>query len=114
MNFCAGHVFSYSERPGTAALRLGTKVPKVVSKRRNALVREVLEKSAKNYRENFLNQELPVLWEGGSLTDQGEWDVTGLTDNYLRVWARSPQSLRNEVVPVRLVESIPGGFKGVF
>jgi len=112
MEFADGHVFTYSERPGTAAVRLGKKVPRKVSKDRNATIRSILESSSLKYRLGFLGQELAVLWESATTMDENEWELTGLTDNYLRVWVRTPQPFWNVVTPVRLVDVMPGGLRG--
>ncbi len=103
MDFAGGHVFTYSERPGTAAARMPHPVPHRVRKERNARMRAVLEESAARYRRRFLGRTLTVLWEAASTLGPQGWTLTGLTDNYLRVQALAPENLWNRLTPVRLL-----------
>jgi threonylcarbamoyladenosine tRNA methylthiotransferase MtaB len=102
MGFAGGHAFTYSPRPGTAAARMDGQVRTGVRKKRNALLRSVFEQSARAYRRRFLGRQLSVLWESNeSLNGQG-WRVEGLTGNYLRVRAVSPEPLWNRIAVVEL------------
>ena len=109
MDFAGGHVFTYSERPGTAAARMPHPVPHRVRKERNARMRAVLAESAARYRRRFLGRTLTVLWEAAATLGPGGWTLTGLTDNYLRVRATAPQNLWNRLTPVTLVAEGPDG-----
>lgn len=102
IKFAGGHVFSYSPRPGTGAAKMKGQVKPEVRKRRNHILQEALEESAKSYREKFIGQTMPVLWE--STTEYGEygWRMEGWTGNYLRVSAVSPSPRWNEVDEVFL------------
>jgi threonylcarbamoyladenosine tRNA methylthiotransferase MtaB len=108
LNFCAEagfaqmHVFPYSRRPGTTANVLTGHVPQDVKRLRMRQMLEAAEVSAAAFRRRYLGQTMPVLWEQEADTT-GElplWE--GLTDNYIRVTARSPHNLRNRLLPVRL------------
>jgi len=98
--FARVHVFSYSPRQGTQAAQMlqpvGDKIKKQRSQRMLALARE----SAQNFRQQFLGRVMPVLWEKQS--DDGVW--SGLTDNYIKVYARSDEDLSNKLLPVKLVK----------
>jgi threonylcarbamoyladenosine tRNA methylthiotransferase MtaB len=112
MQFADGHVFTYSARSGTAAARMPRQVPQPTRKQRNARMRAVLTESALAYQTGFLGQTLPVLWESAtSLGPQG-WEFSGLTSNYLRVFAHSQQQLWNHVTPVILGQLDERGFNG--
>jgi threonylcarbamoyladenosine tRNA methylthiotransferase MtaB len=112
MQFAAGHVFTFSERPGTAAVRLPDRVPHPVRKARSACMRTVLAGSAAAYREAFVGCTLPVLWESThGLGPQG-WELSGLTDNYLRVTAHSPEPLWNCISEVKLLSIEEDGMRG--
>ena len=63
MEFCGGHVFTFSARPGTAAARYPDQVPMAVRKERNADLRQVLAELAERYRRQFVGQVTQVLWE---------------------------------------------------
>lgn len=102
IGFAGGHVFTYSDRPGTPAARMEGSVLHAVRKQRNAEMRQVLETSSARYQQGFLGQELDILWESAvSLGPQG-WEMSGLSDNYLRVKAATPMALWNRLTAVRL------------
>jgi threonylcarbamoyladenosine tRNA methylthiotransferase MtaB len=104
MAFAGGHVFTFSARPGTAASRMPNQVAKAILLERSQLMRSVVEMGAAQFRRRFLGEEMDVLWENGAVPDpitQG-WQISGLTDNYLRVQARSPRRLWNVITPVQL------------
>ena len=75
------HVFTYSDRPGTAALRLGEKVPVAVRREHTARLLELSERKHKAFIDSQLGKVRPVLWE--STNHDGRME--GWTDNYIRV-----------------------------
>ena len=87
------------------------------AKSAGARLRAVLAESAGAYQAGFLGQELPVLWESATGLGPQGWRLSGLTDNYLRVSAWSPQPLINQITPVYLCEatgdSILGTIQGL-
>lgn len=107
MKFSGGHVFSYSPRPATGAARMKGQIKPEVRKRRNRILQEAVAESAKNYRENFIGQTLPVLWEAMTEYEAGGWRMEGWTGNYLRVSALAPAPRWNEVDDV-LLQNIDG------
>jgi threonylcarbamoyladenosine tRNA methylthiotransferase MtaB len=106
MSFAGGHVFTYSSRPGTAAENMPDQVPFAVRKARNAQMRAAFEESARLYRENFIGEVIPVLWESATALGPDEWQLSGLTDNYLRVETVAQERLWNQVAMVKLVELV--------
>lgn len=112
MQFAGGHIFTYSARPGTTAARMPDQVPNVVRKERSARLRGVVEQSARLYREEFRGQVLSVLWESAVGLDGGGWKMSGLTDNYIRVQARGPRRMWNQISHVRLLEPDGDGYQG--
>lgn len=113
MAFADGHVFTYSERPNTAAATMPNSVPHSERKARNAQIRAVLEKSATAYRQSFVGQQRSVLWENVTKLGAQRWTLNGLTDNYLRVIAEAPRDLWNQITPVMLTERNEHGLLGV-
>jgi threonylcarbamoyladenosine tRNA methylthiotransferase MtaB len=107
MDFAGGHTFSYSSRPGTGAARMAGQIPPNARKERNALYHAVLEGAALAYRQRFIGQQMPVLWESITQLDDSGWQMAGLTGNYLRVVARASRAMWNEISQVRL-ESLHG------
>lgn len=104
IGFTGGHVFSYSSRPGTGAARMKGQVRPELRKKRNHILQDAIEESAKVYRQRFIGQRMSVLWE--SVTEYGEygWQMEGWTGNYLRVSALSPAPRWNQVDEVKLVK----------
>lgn len=103
MNFAGGHVFTYSPRPGTGAAKMKGQVPPELRKKRNHILREALDESAKAYRQKFIGRRLSVLWESSSEMGEWGWRMEGLTGNYLRVTAVTPSPRWNEIDQVQLV-----------
>ena len=112
MNFAGGHVFTYSERPGTAAARLAGSVPVRERKERSRRIRQALAESSVIYRERFIGRELPVLWESTQSYGPQGWELRGLTDNYLRITAYSQESISNRITVVKLLKLTKNGLLG--
>ena len=92
------HVFPYSDRPGTAASRMGDRAPGVVVKARGARLREIGSKLTRR----FLESQLGTVHRALTLED-GTLAVTG---NYLKV--RIPPGLpRNQWANVRITAAAP-------
>lgn len=75
------HVFTYSERANTTALRITDIVPVNDRQERTAQLRMLSEKKKRAFYKEFLGSERKVLWE--SANENGR--MTGYTDNYIRV-----------------------------
>lgn len=75
------HVFTYSDRPGTAALRLGEKVPVAVRREHTARLLALSELKHRAFVESQMGKRRPVLWESTAHGDQ----MQGWTDNYIRL-----------------------------
>lgn len=93
------HVFPYSERPGTLALRLDGEVSQEVKHRRVADLTALSDAKLAQFFAANTGCERKVLWE--HLLPGGEL-MTGLTDNYIRVAAPSAPDLLNTIGTVRL------------
>ncbi|MCM8532997.1 MAG: tRNA (N(6)-L-threonylcarbamoyladenosine(37)-C(2))-methylthiotransferase MtaB [Lentisphaeraceae bacterium] len=94
---CYFHVFSYSERPGTASVKMDEKVDSKTIKRRSAVLRSISERKKLEFYEKYIDREVEVLFETG---DEGHW--TGYTDNYIRVSVASEENLQNQLRKVKL------------
>jgi threonylcarbamoyladenosine tRNA methylthiotransferase MtaB len=95
------HVFPYSPRPETAAAVMSGQIKDKVKQERNQHMLELARISRRKFYEQFLGQTMPVLWE--KETSPGSGIYSGLTGNYIRVFAHSENSLDNEITPVKLV-----------
>jgi threonylcarbamoyladenosine tRNA methylthiotransferase MtaB len=103
MGFAATHVFPYSARPGTKAARMADKVGDKEKKRRCQLMLDLAHRSACSFRERFVGQRMNVLWEGNK---DGIW--FGLTENYMRVFLPSHETLGNRVLETKIIAQYDG------
>ena len=97
------HVFPYSERPGTMALRIPYIVPKAERDARVARMMELSERQQRQFIERFVGTERPVLFEQ---PPTGSKVMHGFTDNYIRVTVPYREELVNKVSTVLLEPSI--------
>ena len=103
MRFADAHVFTYSPRPQTAALRLPDHVPSKVARERSRMIRETVAKSKTEYAQHFIDKELVALWETAKKLDKSGWEVSGLTDNYLRINSIVARNMLNTLSTVRII-----------
>ena len=97
------HVFPYSERPGTMALRIPYIVPKAVRDERVARMMELSERQQREFIERHIGTKRPVLFEQ---PPAGSKVMHGFTDNYIRVTVPYREELVNKVSTVMLESSI--------
>ena len=102
MGFAGGHVFTYSPRPGTAAFKMKDRVKPSLAKARNAELRQIFHDLGQSYRERFIGEVLDVLWETSEPLAGGGWRLSGLTGNYLRVYAQSEADRWNQISQVKI------------
>jgi threonylcarbamoyladenosine tRNA methylthiotransferase MtaB len=99
MQFARIHVFPFSSRPGTEAVDMPQQVPADVKKQRGQQMLALAKENALSFRKRFLGRTMNVLWEKQS---GGVW--SGLTSNYIKVYARSDMDLTNRVLPMKLAK----------
>ncbi|HAQ71932.1 MAG TPA: tRNA (N(6)-L-threonylcarbamoyladenosine(37)-C(2))-methylthiotransferase MtaB [Flavobacteriales bacterium] len=75
------HVFTYSERANTTALRIEDVIPMQVRQERNKILTNISHKKKRAFYETQIGSERKVLWEGSE--NQGM--MHGFTDNYVKV-----------------------------
>lgn len=92
------HVFTYSERANTTAVRMDDSVPMEVRRERTKQLRILSSKLQRAHYERHLGTTRSVLFEVG---DAGS-TMEGYTDNYIRVELPYDPTLVNTVVPVTL------------
>ena len=90
------HVFTYSDRPGTAALRLGEKVPVNIRREHTARLLELSERKHRAFIDSQIGKTRPVLWESTPHSQQ----MLGWTDNYIRLCRPYDDSLVGTVEQV--------------
>lgn len=94
------HVFTYSERPNTTAVRVQDEVvPIPERKKRNRMLTILSEKKKRTFYEQFSGTERAVLFEH---ENKDGW-MLGYTDNYLRVRTSFDTSLSGELIETELM-----------
>lgn len=100
------HVFSYSERPGTQALRIDHAVSPEEKHRRSQQLMAVSERKLHDFYSRYIGTERLVLLEKSKCSGV----MHGFTDNYIRVEVPVEASVdSNQVVRVRLGDFIADG-----
>ena len=95
------HVFSYSERPGTQALKIDHVVSADEKHCRSQLLLAMSDEKTKAFYESHIGREAVVLME----KSKSGTPMHGFTDNYVRVELPHDNSLDNQLLRVRM-----GGF----
>ncbi len=98
MEFARIHVFPFSSRSGTVAARMPAQIDTKTKKQRSDSMLTLAEESARDFRQRFSGRTMTVLWE--QRTGEGIW--SGVTGNYIRVFAESKEDLSNRLMPVKL------------
>ncbi len=96
------HVFPYSERPGTKALRIPYVVDEIEKKRRSKLLLDLSNDKLHEFYHSFDGKEAKVLFEH---TSKGNI-MHGFTENYIRVEMPANSELFNKIVTIRLKDDI--------
>jgi len=94
------HVFTYSERDNTKAVRMDGRVPNGKRSERNRMLTILSEKKRRAFYEKHLSEVRTVLFEH----EQHDAFMYGFTDNYIKVKAKYDPLLTNELHRVRLLE----------
>jgi len=92
------HVFPYSERPQTTAVKLPDSVPLKIRGERTEQLRNLSEKKRVQFYNSFLNQTMPVLFE----KEEKGGKMYGFTPNYLKIEADYDPLKVNEIAFVTL------------
>lgn len=105
------HVFPYSVREGTPASRLGDRAPLSGKRERSAALRELGAEKRLAFHVKHVGSLVDVLLEGGE--GNSEFELHGLTGNYIRVSVEAPAELANCFASVRVTEASASGVRGV-
>ena len=100
------HVFTYSERPRTTALRIEEVVPVPKRSERNKQLRILSLKKQRAHYEKFIGSSRPVLFEQA----ENEGLLFGYTPEYVRVAIPSDQVTANNQTIVSLDIINPDGY----
>jgi len=94
------HVFTYSERDNTTAVRLDDVVPMETRNKRSKMLRILSAKKKRKFYESQIGTEHTVLWEA---TDEDGF-MTGFTENYVKVQSPFDSDKVNQTEKVLLNE----------
>lgn len=94
------HVFSYSERPGTQALKIDYVVSPDEKHRRSQQLLDISDEKTKAFYQRHIGQTMPVLLE----RSKPGTPMHGFTPNYIRVEVPHNNALDNQLRQLRLGE----------
>lgn len=92
------HVFSYSERPGTMALKIEHEVSPEDKHQRSQRLLSISDTKTTDFYKRFIGKSMPVLLEKAHGSDV----MHGFTPNYIRVEIPNHPDLDNQIVDIRL------------
>jgi threonylcarbamoyladenosine tRNA methylthiotransferase MtaB len=92
------HVFSFSERGGTAAARMSDKVDFQTKQERSRILRDLSKRKRQDFYQQQVGKTVRVLME-----DRNEAGLfQGLTDNYVKVGVVTERDLGNQFLSLRI------------
>ncbi len=92
------HIFPYSPRPGTAALRLKQRVPSASVKKRMDLLMDLDRAKRLAFHHAQIGKTVSVLCEAGT---RDSYRI-GTTPNFMRVGITDSESVQNRILPVTI------------
>jgi threonylcarbamoyladenosine tRNA methylthiotransferase MtaB len=92
------HVFTYSERPNTAAATMGNVVPMAIRNTRSKMLRSLSEKKKRHFYDANIGQNAMVLFENDIENDK----MHGFTENYIRVATKHIPKNINTIIPITI------------
>ena len=109
LNISYLHVFSYSERQNTKAIKIKNKVSKAKKAERSLAMRELSKKLKLSFEKSFVGSTREVLFE---YQIDNQW--FGHSDNYLPVRVNTKENLKNSIENVNIVNSVKNYLVGSF
>ena len=94
------HVFTYSERPNTDAIKMNEVVSKEIRKERSKMLHILSDKKRRFFHDQFISKYRPVLFEN---IKNGK--LLGHTDNYIQIQMEGSSKLINSIHSVKLVDN---------
>ncbi len=98
IDFTYLHVFTYSERANTTAVRKDQVVPMEVRNDRNKTLRLLSAKKREAFDSRFKGMVMPVLWEN---IDEENY-ISGFTPNYIKVKRKADEVFPNQISEFQL------------
>lgn len=94
------HVFTYSERANTTAIKIGESVPMEIRRNRSKTLHLLSELKKRNFYQSNINTTRQVLFE----QEEDEGFMYGFTENYIKVKFPFNKALTNTFQTLSLVE----------
>tara|TARA_B100000949_G_scaffold41668_1_gene35313 strand:+ start:235 stop:1530 length:1296 start_codon:yes stop_codon:yes gene_type:complete len=94
------HVFTYSERPNTDAIKMNEVVSKEIRKERSKMLHILSDKKRRFFHDQFISKYRQVLFEN---IKNGK--LLGHTDNYIQIQMEGGSELINSIHSVKLVDN---------
>ncbi|MFH1728627.1 MAG: tRNA (N(6)-L-threonylcarbamoyladenosine(37)-C(2))-methylthiotransferase MtaB [Pseudomonadota bacterium] len=102
-----GHVFPYSDRPGTKSFEIKEKVDDRIKKERAKELRDLFSRKKQEFLDLQINKKFEVLLEEKENSATG--NLTGLSSNYIRFLVASDKENKNNFVNIKAVSIIKEG-----
>ncbi|MDO4461346.1 MAG: tRNA (N(6)-L-threonylcarbamoyladenosine(37)-C(2))-methylthiotransferase MtaB [Bacteroidia bacterium] len=94
------HVFTYSERPNTMALKIKPVVEMGERHKRNEVLQKMSRERHNEFLRRYIGEEMQVLVESGN----HDGYMYGFTENYIKVAVPYDEALDNTIIKVKLTE----------
>jgi threonylcarbamoyladenosine tRNA methylthiotransferase MtaB len=94
------HVFPYSERPGTMALKIQQVVTPQEKQERSKILQELSDRKLADFYRSQIGTRHPVLFEHTNKNNK----MFGFTDNYVKVETEYNATFVNQIIEIELDE----------
>ena len=99
------HVFPYSDRPGTHALKMPERIEIPIRKARSQELHQLSDRKRQAFVESQMGKTRTVLWEHTRHGAPGQETMQGWTDNYIRLQRPYDETLCGTVTPYPITNS---------
>ena len=99
------HVFPYSDRPGTHALKMPERIEIPIRKARSQELHQLSDRKRQAFVESQMGKTRTVLWEHTRHGAPGQETMQGWTDNYIRLQRPYNETLCGTVTPYPITNS---------
>lgn len=110
IKFSSIHIFKFSPREGTPAARFENQINPQIKEERSKIINKIALKNEEMYRTQFIGKYMKILYEQNYGKDKNYYE--GLTDNYLKVIAKSNEDIRGKILDTILKKAEKDCIKG--
>ena len=100
------HVFTYSERDNTEAIKIKNRIDKSIRNKRSKMLRLLSSKKRRHFYKSQLGKSFEVLFE----SENKKGYITGFTENYIKIRMPWDPKLVNTLLKVKLEKIDDEGF----